>query len=163
MNKKIMISAIVVILASVLFTSVAAAQSTTSCEGWMQKGGFANGTDGSCLLHDEMLAAYAEELGISVTDLEARLEAGETMRDVALSTGLTWEEFRTVRVAVREAVVAQALEDGTITQEQADLMLRVRGGGAGHGGGGMMGGGKGGRGGMGGNNGTCPNGTTTTP
>jgi len=35
-----------------------------------------------------MIAAYAEKLNIPVADLEARLDNGETMAQIALSEGL---------------------------------------------------------------------------
>ena len=53
-----------------------------------QRGGMmANGQEG--FLHDEMIAAVAAKLGISATDLEARLDKGETMAQVAFSKGFS--------------------------------------------------------------------------
>jgi hypothetical protein len=89
-------------------------------------------------LHDEMIAAYAEKLGISVDDLNARLAGGETMAQIAYSTGLTVEEFQTLMVDARSQALDQAVLNGDITQEQADWM-KLRGAG-------MMGGSRGMRG-----------------
>ncbi|OGN75719.1 MAG: hypothetical protein A2X25_02840 [Chloroflexi bacterium GWB2_49_20] len=80
------------------------------------------------VLHDVMIAAFAEQLGISVEDLNARLDAGETVADVAFSKGLTVDEFRTLMTDARSQAIDQALLDGTLTQEQADRMNQ-RGGG----------------------------------
>lgn len=102
---------------------------------------------GSGFMHDEMVAVFAEKLGMSVDDLNARLTAGEHMYDIALEKGLSQEEFTTLMADVRAQSLDKAVVDGTLTQEQADWM-KTRGAG-------MMGGrGQGGRG-MGG----CPFGT----
>ena len=86
------------------------------------------------LLHDELMAALADELGISVEDLEARRDAGETMAEITISTGLTLEEFKTLMADIRTAVVDAAVADGTLAEEQAEWM-KTRGPGmqAGHG------------------------------
>jgi hypothetical protein len=74
-------------------------------------------------LHDTMLSAMAEALGLSVDTLESRLEAGETMADIAADEGLSQEAFINLMQDARTAAIEQALEDGLITQEQADWML----------------------------------------
>lgn len=105
--------------------------------GRMGQSEFAGTGDG--LLHDAMIAAFANELGLTVENLEARLAAGETVADVAFTQGLTVEEFRTLMTDARAQAVAQAVTDGTLTQEQANWMAQ-RGGGQGmHGAGGGQG------------------------
>ena len=96
------------------------------------------------LMHDEMIAAFAEELGISVDDLNARLAKGETMSQIATAQGLTVEEFRTLMTDARSQAIDQAVKNGTLTQEQADWMNqrgagRMMGGGRGMRGSGQMG------------------------
>jgi hypothetical protein len=81
------------------------------------------GQTGSGLLHDYMIAGFAEAFGMSVEDLQARIDAGETMFDVATSLGMTQEQFTELMVTVRSDAINQALADGVITQEQADWML----------------------------------------
>ena len=81
------------------------------------------GQSGSGLLHDYMLAGFAEAFGLEVADLQARIDAGETMYDVALSLGYTQESFTELMTSVRTDAINQALADGVITQEQADWML----------------------------------------
>jgi len=79
------------------------------------------GDDG--LLHDYFIAAYADALeGIDTTELEQRLEDGETMAEIALSTGLTLEEFKALMTEVRTLALEQALADGVITEEQAEWL-----------------------------------------
>jgi hypothetical protein len=80
------------------------------------------------IMHDGMMDAFADALGLSVDTLEARLEAGETMADIAQSEGMSQEEFLTLMQDVRSAAIEQAVEDGLISQEQADWMLDHMGG-----------------------------------
>lgn len=77
---------------------------------------------GTGYLHDEMVAVYAEALGLTAEELDARLDAGETLAQVAYSTGMTATEFRDLAVTLREKAINLAVKNGTITQEQADWM-----------------------------------------
>ena len=106
--------------------------------------GAGNMNAGDGILHDYMIAAYAEELNIPVADLEARLDQGETMAQIAISTGLTFDQFRTLMIETRSQAIDQAVADGTLTQQQADWMKQH---GAGQMAGGQMGNGRGMRGG----------------
>ena len=96
--------------------------------GWMGGNGSRNGVgmgytlSGDGILHDDMIAGYSEALNISITDLEARLDSGETMAQIALSEGLTFEQFRTLMVNVRNQAIDQAVLSGALTQVQADWM-----------------------------------------
>jgi hypothetical protein len=91
------------------------------------------------LMHDEMVAAYAQGLGITVDDLTTRLANGETMAQIASSKGLSAAEFTTLMTNARSQAIDQAVKNGTLTQTQADWM-KQRGAGQ------MMGGGRGMRG-----------------
>jgi hypothetical protein len=128
------------------------------------RGGFGAGTSvaGDGILHDYLMSGYAEALDIPVADLEARLASGETMSQIALSAGLTLDEFRALMVDVRSQAIDQALSDGLLTQDQADW-LKLRG--AGQMAGGQMGRGAGMRGaGLGQYaNPACPYYPSTTP
>ncbi len=82
----------------------------------------------------------AEELGVTVDDLDAAHEAvmaavqaanGRPDRDevhalLAEQLGVTVDELDAAQTAVQEAMLAQLVEDGTITQEQLDEMLEMR-------------------------------------
>jgi hypothetical protein len=72
--------------------------------------------------HDIMMESFAEALGLSVSQLEARLESGETMWQIFEAEGFTWEEFFAIMKDARSAKLELAVEDGTLTQEQADFM-----------------------------------------
>ena len=91
------------------------------------------------LLHDEMIAVFAEKLGLSVDEINARLAKGETMPQIAYSKGLTADRFQTLMTDARSQAIDQAVKAGTLTQTQADWM-KQRGAGQ------MMGGGRGMRG-----------------
>jgi hypothetical protein len=79
--------------------------------------------DGAGLLHDYMVAAYAEAIGLTPEELESRLIAGETMWQIAKSEGFSSEEFGELWIGARTAALEQAVADSVITQEQADWML----------------------------------------
>jgi hypothetical protein len=110
------------------------------------------------LLHDALIAAFAEELDLSVAELEEKLAAGDSMAAIALEKDLTIDEFRALMADVRAAALDQAVADGELTQEQADW-LKTRGAGMGQANGS---GGRGrGRGQGGFGTGECPYGNTT--
>ncbi len=113
--------------------------------------GFAQTGDGP--LHDYMVAAFADKLGVSVDEINEVIASGGHMLDIALEKGLMVEEFRTLMLDARAQAVDQAAADGVITQEQADW-LKTRGGGMAAGRAGGMRGGM--RGGFAGANPNCP-------
>jgi hypothetical protein len=69
-----------------------------------------------------MVTALAEKLGLKVDDVNARLTAGETMYDIAVSDGVKAEDFPALMVDVRTKALDAAVTDGVITQAQADWM-----------------------------------------
>jgi hypothetical protein len=94
--------------------------------GGMMGGRGAGMTAWDGILHDGMVAVYAEKLGISVADLNARIEKGETMAQIAAEKGLTSEQFTAMMKDARSQAIDQAIKAGTLTQEQADW-LKTRG------------------------------------
>lgn len=81
------------------------------------------------LIDRQVLVAAA--LGMTVDELEAARADGKTLADLAAEQGMDMSAIRTAVQAGREAVIAQALNDGTITQEQADWLLSHPGAGLG--------------------------------
>jgi hypothetical protein len=73
-------------------------------------------------LHDEMVSAFAQKLGISVDELNARLAKGETMAQIAYSKGLTADKFTTLMTEARAQAIDEAVKNGELTQAQADWM-----------------------------------------
>ena len=86
----------------------------------------------SGLLRADMAAVYAEALGISVDDLNARLAQGETLSQIAAASGLSAEEFSALMAQARTQALDQAVQAGSLTQTQADWM-KQRGAGIGAG------------------------------
>jgi uncharacterized protein YidB (DUF937 family) len=71
-------------------------------------------------------AFVAEALGISAADLKAAIAEGRTLSDLLDEQGLDSATYRENLAAAEQAAIAQAVEDGAVTQEQAD-QLQERG------------------------------------
>jgi hypothetical protein len=74
------------------------------------------------LMHDEMIAAYAQGLEITVEDLNTRLANGETMSQIAASRGLSVEEFTTLMADARSQAIDQSVTNASLTQTQAEWL-----------------------------------------
>lgn len=79
-------------------------------------------------LHDEMVAAFAEKLGMTAEEVEQKLAEGVSMATLAQEKGMTQEEFFTLMKDVRSAALTAAVENGDLTQEQADQLSQRMGG-----------------------------------
>ncbi len=129
MKKTIWIVALVVLALGVFGVGAAFAQDGTppfNGHGPMMQNG------GTGPLHTFMTIEFAKQLDLNVNDVNTRLAAGETMYDIALSAGVTAEEFPAVMTEVRSKALDAAVKANVITQEQADWM-KTRGGGMGNG------------------------------
>ena len=73
------------------------------------------------------MEAIAEALGMTTDELSTQLWGGKTLADLAEEKGVALEDVQAaVEAAQQEAfkeAIAQAVEDGTITQEHADWLL----------------------------------------
>lgn len=78
-------------------------------------------------LSDAALEAAADALNMTTDEVTAALQGGKTLDDLAEQAGVDIEDVRAAIQAVRETEmrerIAQAVEDGTITQEHADWLL----------------------------------------
>ena len=72
--------------------------------------------------HEYMYDAFAELFGLSVDEIETRIESGETMWQIAEAVGVTMEEFGEIMAQVRTEVFDQAIAEGVITQEKVKFM-----------------------------------------
>ena len=137
MKKGLLIGALVgLVLGALVVAGYAFAQSPTPVPqfpfggmmGGRQRGGmmggYGNGSGNGQYgpMHEYMEKAMAEALDMTEEELEEQLAAGKTMWQVAEEKGLTWEEFTKVMTEARTAALKQMVEDGVITQEQADWM-----------------------------------------
>lgn len=93
----------------------------------MQHGRGPGGPGGGRGLGQAELEAAAEVLGMTTDELATALQSGSTLQNLAHEAGVEIEE---VRAAIQAAHVtelreriAQAVADGTITQENADWLI----------------------------------------
>ncbi|MCJ7624794.1 MAG: hypothetical protein MUO76_14935 [Anaerolineaceae bacterium] len=64
-------------------------------------------------------AMLAEDLGLTVEELQDAIVNGGTLLDIALAQGMSEEDFAAMRTEVYEEVLDNAVAEGTITEEQA--------------------------------------------
>ncbi len=78
-------------------------------------------------LSDAALEAAAKALNMTTDELTAALQSGQTLEQVAEAQGVDFADVQAAIQAVHETEmrerIAQAVEDGTITQENADWLL----------------------------------------
>jgi len=75
-------------------------------------------------LSDSLLSVAADELGVSLTDLLTELEAGKSIADVAAEKGVDTQVIVDAYLAQVKDKLDEAVADGDITQNQADLQLQ---------------------------------------
>jgi len=75
----------------------------------------------------ETYDAVAEALGLTPTELFEELHSGKTLSEIAEEQGVDLQalqdEANAARIEAMRERIAQAIEDGDITQEQADWLL----------------------------------------
>jgi hypothetical protein len=85
------------------------------------------GPRGGRELDDAALETVADALDMSAEDLSAALEDGKTLKELADEAGVDMQGIFDAMSALREEGmrerIAQAVEDGTMTQEKADWLL----------------------------------------
>ncbi|MBM3179145.1 MAG: hypothetical protein FJZ86_02195 [Chloroflexi bacterium] len=121
MKKTILIVGLVVFALGVFGVGAAFAQDGTppfTGHGPMMQ----NGETGP-LLHTFMTIEFAKQLDLNVNDVNTRLAAGESMYEIAISAGVSAEEFPAVMTEVRANALTAAVKADVVTQEQADWML----------------------------------------
>lgn len=78
-------------------------------------------------LGDAELEAAAKVLGMTTDEVQSALQEGKTLQDLADAAGVDIADVHAAIQAVHETEmrdrIAQAVEDGTMTQAQADWML----------------------------------------
>ena len=86
--------------------------------GWMG-GGFGLMAEYRDLIHTQI----AEALGLTLDELNAELAAGKTPFVIAQEKGIDFAKVQEAMQAAHAEALKQAVEDGKLTQEQADWML----------------------------------------
>lgn len=78
-------------------------------------------------LGEAELEAAAGVLGMTTDEVSSALQNGQTLQDLADQAGVDIEDVHAAIQAVHEAEmrerIAQAVEDGTMTQEKADWLI----------------------------------------
>ncbi len=70
-----------------------------------------------------MLQTWADALGMKVEDVTAAVRSGKTIADLAKEKGIAIEDLVAKALQARKVAVQQAVQDGRLTQAQADAML----------------------------------------
>lgn len=121
MKKTILIVGLVVLALGVLGVGAVFAQDENPPVPYGHGQMMNNGVSGP--MHTFMTIEFARKLGLNVNDVNTRLASGETMYSIALSAGVTADEFPAVMTEVRTTALAEAVKANVITQDQADWML----------------------------------------
>jgi hypothetical protein len=91
---------------------------------WGQGHGHGKGFPGRD--REEVKARLADALGMTVEEFEASIESGETLESLAEANGVSLEELRQVMDDLFDEGLAEAVEEGRLTQEQANQILEDR-------------------------------------
>ena len=93
----------------------------------MQHGRGPGGPGGGRGLGQAELEAAAEVLGMTTDEVTTALQSGKTLQDLADEAGVYFADVQAAIQAAHAAElrdrIAQAVDDGTITQENADWLL----------------------------------------
>jgi hypothetical protein len=73
-------------------------------------------------MHEAFFATLAEGLGVSEDELEDRLRSGENLAEIAEAEGLGEDELDALIEEGNQEALQAAVEQGFLTQEQADWM-----------------------------------------
>lgn len=66
----------------------------------------------------------ANLLGKPLEDTYKLLTPGKTLAEIAQENGISLDKFQQAMLESRKNIIQQRVKDGTITQEQADLMIK---------------------------------------
>jgi hypothetical protein len=139
MKKKLFISIGLLLVASLLFVAaggstlaaspandIAAYESGAATGGKTESGTCTvtgiSGTGGIC--SEDVCATVCELLGITQEELQSQRQDGLSLVEIAAAYGVGEDELVEAIMAVKTDAILQMVEDGTITQEEADLMLQ---------------------------------------
>ncbi len=75
-------------------------------------------------IHDTVWAALAKQLGLTTDELTAQIQSGKTLAQIAQEKGVSTKDLAATMETAMKDGLAQAVKDGKLTQEQADLMLQ---------------------------------------
>jgi hypothetical protein len=73
-------------------------------------------------IHDYVQPILAGKLGLTPEELSTRIGDGESVWLIAEAQGMTLQSYREMMTEVHTEALAAAVDDGALTQEQADLI-----------------------------------------
>lgn len=113
------------LVVSVVGATAVYAQDPTPPPGGMLDGG--HGPGHGFWFGTAELEAAAKVLGMTADELKSALQSGKTLEDLATAAGVDIEDVRAaiqeVHVTEMRTRIQQAVDDGKITQENADWLL----------------------------------------
>ena len=74
-------------------------------------------------MHQQVWTAVAQKLGMTYAELNAALQNGQTIAQLAQAKGIPLDELKTVMLDAMKASFAELVKQGIMTQQQADGML----------------------------------------
>lgn len=75
-------------------------------------------------VHDTVWNSLAEKLGLTADELTSQVNDGKTLAQIAEEKGVEVKDLAAIMETGMQAGLEQAVKDGKLTQEQADLMLK---------------------------------------
>ena len=85
--------------------------------------GMHNSMMGANGMHVQVWTAIAKKLGMTYAELNAALQNGQTVAQLAQAKGISLAELKTVMLDAMKASFAEWVKQGIMTQQQADWML----------------------------------------
>jgi hypothetical protein len=74
-------------------------------------------------MHEQVWTVLAKELGLTYEQLTQAVQNGQTIAQLAEAKGVSLDELKTAAKNAHQAALVDLVEQGVITQEQADGML----------------------------------------
>lgn len=72
---------------------------------------------------DQFKAAIAKSLGLTTDEFDKAVQGGQTPWEIAQSKGMSADQYRAAILQAHSDMLAQAVKDGKLTQDQADAIL----------------------------------------
>ncbi len=85
--------------------------------------GMHNSMMGANGMHQQVWTAVAQKLGMTFAELNAALQNGQTIAQLAQAKGISLDELKTTMLDAMKASFAELVKQGIMTQQQADWML----------------------------------------
>jgi hypothetical protein len=127
--KKTLLVVLALSVMVISFAAVAPAYAAPDAGKGPGNGSGNTGASSTSILSDYMPAAIAEALGLEISDVVARLDAGETCYTIATAEGYTAEEATVLFAEAQAKAVEAAAVDGlTILQTQSRMQSNANSG-----------------------------------